>query len=150
MGSPLGWSLVLALVLSACGGGPAQPRDVPFTSHGATSQSGYDGGSPRVLPGERAPLFDQPASVAEDRFPIAVFQGQKPTGGYAIRVDRMERIGSRLHIHATFTEPGPDVFVIQVLTSPAELVSIAPADAAGVDTFWLFDQDGQRVGEAPR
>lgn len=83
-----------------------------------------------------------------DRVLIAVFQGAQRTGGYAIRIDRIERNASRLVVHATFTEPDAGTVVTQVLTSPAHVVSIAKADLPGVTAAVLLDAAGTERARA--
>jgi hypothetical protein len=48
-------------------------------------------------------------------------------------------------VRATFGVPGPGAMVTQVLTSPAHVVSIAAADAAGVREAIVLDQTGVEV-----
>jgi len=45
-------------------------------------------------------------------------------------------------VRATFTAPAPGALTIQVLTSPAQLVSIPNASAASVREVVLVDQSG--------
>jgi hypothetical protein len=71
-----------------------------------------------------------------------VFQGQKNTGGYSIRISGIERRGDQLVVRATFSAPGPGAIVTQALTSPAHVVSIAAADAAGLREAVLIDDSG--------
>lgn len=82
------------------------------------------------------------ASAPNDRVLIAAFQGSQRTGGYLIRIDRIQRDGDRLIVHATFTEPASGAVVTQVLTSPAHVVSIAASDASGIRTALLLDSNG--------
>lgn len=85
------------------------------------------------MPGESAPA---------GRVLVAVYQGAQRTGGYGIRVERIERDGDRLIVHASFAEPGPGAFVTQVLTSPAHVVSIAAGDMADARIAVLHDAHG--------
>ena len=82
------------------------------------------------------------ASTAPGRMLLAAFAGEQRTGGYGIRVDRVERDGATLVVRATFTEPAPGAIVTQALTSPAHVVSIAQADAVAVREAVLFDSNG--------
>lgn len=59
---------------------------------------------------------------------ILLDAGQKPTAGYAIRVDSIESIGGGLQLNATEISPGPNCVVATVLTEPyvfVKVVSIA-------------------------
>ena len=142
--------IAVAVLLAACAGNsavsPATER-VPFTDHGTTQMSGNDAG-PRVVVAtdaqSRAALASLLPSVpsAPDRVYIGVFAGSQRTGGYALKVDAIERTGDRLTVRATFTAPAPGALTIQVLTSPAQLVSIPSASAASVREVVLVDQSG--------
>ena len=125
-------------------------RSVAFTEVAATSQTGDDSG-PDLIVGtteawrtkitQRVPGATSSAS----RVLVAVFQGQQNTGGYSVHITAIERNGDQLIVHATFGVPGPGALVTQVLTSPAHIVSIAAADAAGVRDAVLLDQSGAEI-----
>lgn len=87
----------------------------------------------RLVPGANAPA---------GRVLVAVFQGEQSTGGYAIEVTSIERRGDQLVVRATFHSPAPGAMVTQALTSPAHVVSIASADAAGLREAILLDGNG--------
>ena len=76
----------------------------------------------------------------DDRLYIAVFAGSQRTGGYAIRVAGVDRSGDTLTVRAMFSIPAPGAITIQVLTSPAHLVSIDGQSAAGAREIVLVDQ----------
>jgi hypothetical protein len=140
----------------ACGttvgsGGAVSPtpstRSVAFTEVGTTGQAGHDSGATLVVgasDASRAIITRLLANVTmpADRVLIAAFQGQQRTGGYAIRITAVERRGDQLVVSATFTQPKPDDIVTQALTSPAHVVSIAAADAAGLREAILVDGAG--------
>jgi hypothetical protein len=164
--SPIAWrsasSATLALVLLAsCGstvgsGGTAgsgsavsptpSSGSVAFTEVTATSQAGHASGATLVVgvsDASRAIIARlAPNAAAPDGVLVAVFQGQQRTGGYAIRVTRVERRGDQLVVRATFGSPGPGAIVTQALTSPAHVVSIAAADGAGLREAVLIDETG--------
>jgi hypothetical protein len=159
--SPTAWrsasSAALAFVLLAsCGsiagsGGVVSPtplaRSVAFTEAATTSQSRHDAGATLIVgtsDASRATIarLIPNAETPDGRVLVAVFQGQQRTGGYAIRVNGVERRGDQLVVRATFTRPGPGAIVTQVLTSPAHVVSVASADAAGLREAILIDDSG--------
>jgi hypothetical protein len=59
-----------------------------------------------------------------------------------VRVDRIERDRERLVVRASFVAPSPGAITIQVITSPAQLVSIAANSASGVREAVLVDESG--------
>jgi protease stability complex PrcB-like protein len=144
------------VLLVSCGttvgsGGTVSPapstRSVAFTDVGATGQAHHDSGATIVVgmsDASRAIITRLLANVTipADRVLIAAFQGQQRTGGYGIRVTAIERKGDQLVVTATFTQPKPDDIVTQAFTSPAHVVSIAAADAAGLRAAILIDSTG--------
>jgi hypothetical protein len=114
---------------------------IPFTDHGSTQQSGHHG-----APGIAAATnpagtgLTHLASLTSGRLYIAVFAGAERTGGYGIRVLRVDRAGNTLTVRAMFSSPASDAFTTQVLTSPAHLVSIDRHAAASARDLVLIDQ----------
>jgi hypothetical protein len=146
--------LLVAAIAAACGGagsgGAVSPLDIPFIDHGTTQQSANDDG-PKVVvandPGQTG-LGQLVTSAQTGRTYIAVFAGAKPTGGFAVEVESVTRDGDRIVVHARFAEPPADAFVIQVLTSPAHLVSIERQQISGVREAVLVDQQGAEVARS--
>jgi hypothetical protein len=128
----------------ACGGAGAGVSDVqgiPFTDHGSTQQSEHDRGAHIVAAADPQDTgLGQFASRDSSRLYIAVFAGSQRTGGYDIRVVRIDRSGDTLKVSAMFSSPAPSALTIQVLTSPACLVSIERRSAAGTRDVVLVDQ----------
>ena len=125
----------------------ASSGSVAFTEVATTAQARDDSG-PALIVGtsdaSRAKIAQLvPAAQAPaGRVLVAAFQGQQMTGGYTIHITAIERRGDQLVVRATLTAPGPGAIVTQVLTSPAHVVSIASADAAGLREALLLDQNG--------
>ena len=119
-------------------------RTVAFVDHGSTQQSGHDGGPRLVAAADaaRTGLGQLASGAAADRVFIGVFAGTQRTGGYSVRVEKIERERDRLVVHARFVAPSPGMLTIQVITSPAQLVSIAASDASGVREAVLVDETG--------
>jgi len=65
-----------------------------------------------------------PAVDFKQEMVIAVFLGQKPTGGYAVEVTGVRQKGKRLVVEARVRQPDPGGFVTQALTQPYELVAV--------------------------
>jgi protease stability complex PrcB-like protein len=116
-------------------------RSIPFANHGSPQQSGHEGG-PRIVAATDPALtgLGDLVSRDDDRLYIAAFTGSQRTGGYAIRVAGVDRAGDTLTVRALFVAPAPDALTIQVLTSPAHLVSIERQSAAGARDIVLIDQ----------
>ena len=119
---------------------------MPFVDHGTTQQSANDDGpSVAVAATPEGTGLEQLAAgrpAEAGRLYIGVFAGTQRTGGYGVRVDAIERSGDRLVVRATLSAPAPGVLTIQVITSPAQLVSIASAAASGAREAVLVDQSG--------
>jgi hypothetical protein len=118
-------------------------RSIPFANHGSPQQSGHEGG-PRIVVATDPALtgLGELAACDDGRLYIAVFAGSQRTGGYAIRVAGVDRAGDTLRVRAMFSSPEADALTIQVLTSPAHLVSIERLSAAGARDIVLVDQAG--------
>ena len=135
---------LLLVATIACAGPAAQVTDaqnIPFTDHGSTQQSGYEGG-PRVVAATDLGLTGLGGLAAPDatRLYLAAFAGSQRTGGYDIRVVRIDRSGGMVTLRAMFTVPPPGALTIQVLTSPAHLVSIDRRAAASARDVVLLDE----------
>lgn len=122
-------------------------QSVAFVDHGTTQQSGNDGGVEIVAATDpaRTGLGQLVSGAQSGRFFIAVFAGTQRTGGYAVRVQSVERDGDRLTVRASFASPSPGTLTIQVITSPAQLISISTANASGVREAVLVDDSGAEV-----
>lgn len=120
-----------------------EARSLPFANHGAIQQSAYEGG-PKIAAAIDPAVAGLGELVSRDdgRLYIAVFAGSQRTGGYAIRVASVDRAGETLTVRAVFSAPASDALTIQVLTSPAHLVSIDRKSAAGARDIVLVDQSG--------
>jgi hypothetical protein len=149
-------SALLVAALAACGGAALVPSGARVLAHlevTNTQMSSHDGAaavSVGLSDTARAAILAQvPTAVATpDRVFVAAFQGGQRTGGYAIRIDRIELDGDRLLVHATFGVPPPGSIVTQVLTSPAHVVSVARRDVIGVRTAILLDASGTERARA--
>ncbi|MEK7861745.1 MAG: protease complex subunit PrcB family protein [Chloroflexota bacterium] len=120
---------------------PSGPRSVAFTEVATAQNSMHETGAAIVVGADVGRLVAG-ATAPGGRGLIGAVQGAQNTGGYGIRVDRIERDGDRLVVRATFASPGPGSLVTQVLTSPAHAVSIATADIGGLRTAVLVDGTG--------
>jgi len=124
----------------AGGPAPASPvtdRAVDFLVVSTTPQSGHQEEAARIA-----------VQVEGDRLRITAYQGLQRTGGFSIRVAKIERSGTTLRVHASFNQPAKDAIVTMALTSPAHVVSIAQADAVGLQEAVLVDQNGTERARA--
>jgi len=76
------------------------------------------------------------------RVRLTVRLGARPTGGYAIRVRRITRDGPTLTLRCEISEPREGAIVTQVLTYPAQTVSVDEGLVRGVRIAVLVDQRG--------
>jgi hypothetical protein len=123
------------------------PQAVPFTDHGQTAQSRVEDG-PQIVIGTAPPatgLAGLIATADPARLYIGVFAGERRTGGYAVKVDRIERHGDRLNVIARLVSPPKDALTTQVITTPAQLVSIERRSASGVHEVVLLDGAGAEM-----
>jgi len=131
--------LVLSLLLTAC---RPEGMDLPFTTveqEEMSSGSGevYEAKEPGIIvitkPEDISALdswvnSDSLGFLGEldynQAFALAVFQGWKPSGGYAVEITRISRYRNTVNIFARFTEPDPEKEKPAVETSPYHLVAI--------------------------
>ena len=113
-----------------------------------TGNSRQDGGAAIVVgtTAQRSDLIQSlvptVVSPAAGSVLLAVFQGQQQTGGYGVSITNIARDGDRLIVRASFTEPAPGALVTQVITSPAQVVTISTSDLVGAKSVTLFDDKG--------
>lgn len=62
------------------------------------------------------------------------------TGGHSIAITGIARSGERLAVRVRTDAPAPDAIVTQVLTSPAQTVSVEAAEVLGVHEIVVLDQ----------
>jgi len=134
-----------AVLLAACGAGSSAVRppgvttpagnEVPFRDEGATTNSAH------------ADAAAIEAVRAGSGLRISAFQGAQRSGGYAIRIERITRLGDELRVHAAFSAPAKDALVTMALTSPAHTVLVDESAAVVV----LYDTSGaERARARPR
>ncbi len=138
-------AVLLVIALATCGGSavsPSGPRSVAFTEVATAQNSMHEAGAAIVV-GADVSRFVAGAAAPGGRVLIGALQGAQSTGGYGIRIDRIERDGDRLLVHATLAVPGSGSLVTQALTSPAHAVSVATADLVGLRIAVLLDSSGR-------
>jgi protease stability complex PrcB-like protein len=62
---------------------------------------------------------------------VAVFLGEKPSGGYGVEISSAEVVGSSLTVFVKETSPKPGAIVTQAINQPFHIVRI---ETAGVET----------------
>lgn len=67
---------------------------------------------------------DPPAVDFERDGVIAVFMGERATGGHVIRVDRVARRGEEMRVDVVLQTPGPECMATQALTQPYQMVLV--------------------------
>ena len=97
---------------------------------------------PGATPGEAPLEYELPR---DGRVRVTVRLGERPTGGHSIAVARITRRGPRLQIECVIGRPEPGAIVTQVLTSPAQTVSIDGALVRGIRDAVLLDQSGAQL-----
>ena len=105
-------------------------KDIPFRVEDA------------VTPGDAPLEYELPRG---GRVRLTVRLGDRPTGGHAIAVTRVGRAGPVLTITCRTRAPAPGAIVTQVLTSPAQTVSIEEALVRGVRVAVLRDASGAEL-----
>ena len=74
------------------------------------------------------PLADVPAVDFAKEMVVAAAMAQKPTGGYAIEIKRIEATPTQLRISLAQKAPGPDAIVTQAFSAPFHFVAVPKVD----------------------
>ncbi|HEY9839983.1 MAG: protease complex subunit PrcB family protein [Candidatus Sericytochromatia bacterium] len=70
-------------------------------------------------------VLDTPPTVDfNSQSVLAVFAGEKPTGGFTATITSVKQLNKTLTVTYKVTAPAPDAIVTQVITYPAHIVSI--------------------------
>ncbi len=77
---------------------------------------------------------------------ILVTYGEKPTGGYHVDIEEIEKQGDTVKVTARFTEPGEDEMVTQAFTYPYDLAILEETDVE-VKFQAAGDEDTLRILE---
>lgn len=59
---------------------------------------------------------------------VAVYAGEKPSGGYTVAVKKIEKSAAEIVVTAKVTAPAPDMGTISVLTHPYQWVKLTKSD----------------------
>ena len=67
---------------------------------------------------------EQPPVDFHKEMVLAVFLGQRPTGGFAIEIKAVDTRADALHVLVEETSPPPEAMVTQAFTSPYHIVRL--------------------------
>lgn len=137
------YALLLAVV-SACSGSPTAPGD-SFREIGSGTFSGFTEQQVVAVRDEATwvKVREQlvfgsgaapPIDFAADTL-VLVALGQRPTGGYTVRVESVARRGGVLEISAVEQAPGGSCVTIQALTQPFQVIAVTRTDQS-VNAAW--------------
>lgn len=73
---------------------------------------------------DRIPRPTAPVIDFSERVVVVAAMGTRPTGGYAIRIDRVSYAGDTLWVEVTSVTPGAGCMTTQALTAPVAAVSV--------------------------
>jgi hypothetical protein len=73
---------------------------------------------------DRIPRPTAPAIDFSERVVVVAAMGTRPTGGHAIRIDRVSYAGDTLWVEVTSVTPGAGCMTTQALTAPVAAVSV--------------------------
>jgi hypothetical protein len=132
----------LVLLLASCTAcGAAVGEQVPFSTLGKGTNSGVREQAQVVVrtQSEWVSLWGRhmrtrtappppPAVDFSTEMVVALFLGERPTGGYAIEVTRVERTDTGLSVRFRVTKPAPGTMQTQMLTQPFDLIKLPRVD----------------------
>ena len=131
-------SIALAFLALACAGSPASP-DLTFR---------------RIVDGGFSLLNEAGVQIVRDRptwdtiaaklrvdpatgnlnfaseMALVVLLGERPTGGYSVRIERIEKRDATFEVSAVEERPHASCIVSQVITSPFAVVAVAKSEGS--------------------
>lgn len=136
---PLRTALLAALATAACASPSAHEQDVPFErleGFFPSTYSGIEQATEEVIraqddwstfwdrhqPGNARPA--PPPVEFGEKMVLVVALGDRPTGGYQVRIQEVEERDGRLTVRALETVPGRGCGVTQALTQPVDAVLV--------------------------
>jgi hypothetical protein len=139
------WASAALLIVAGCSAAPAetspggagQPRPLSVRVLDSGSRSGINSPEERVVQGpdewQRLWQAHQAGAVPQRPLPavdfsrelsIAIFAGQRPTGGFAVAVEQVTESPSGIEVSYRVTPPPPGAIVSQALTSPFQIIAV--------------------------
>jgi len=97
------------------------------------------GVEPETTPGDAPLQYELPQG---GRVRLTVRAGERRTGGHAIRVTNVRREGPKLIVRCEVSAPADGAIVTQVLTAPAQTVSVDERAVRGIREAVLEDASG--------
>ncbi len=67
---------------------------------------------------------------------LAVFCGERPSGGYSVEIDGVERMGDGLRVYARELQPEEGTAQVSMMTMPFDLVTV-PRFQGPVELEWI-------------
>ena len=143
-------ALLLLLFAAGCaaGDGSEAPRDlrVERISSGAPGQGPEQ---PRVILAPSAGALSRAVGMnvpdsGEGTY-LAVYWGEKPTGGYSLAVGSARIEGDRVRVRIVLEKPPRGAIVTQAFTYPYAVAVVRDLDARGKG-FSFVDQDSKALG----
>ncbi len=128
---------LLFALLAACSMPPVERLPVPFTTLAMGEQSRIrqaetvvvrDGKQWAALWQRHADGAERPAVDFGRDMVIAVFLGQRPSGGYGVRIRDVREEPERITVHVQRVIPEPGSAVTQVITHPFVMIRLPRRD----------------------
>ena len=95
------------------------------------------------------------AFSVDDELNLIVFRGVFKTGGYGIRIERVERKGNEFAVYATYTDPGEGLMATQAFTHPTAIIPVGKLEngdyKATLKVTWIIEnKEGKKVIETEK
>lgn len=146
--------VVLLLLAAGCSGSgtepsPDNPSEALRVEQISAGAPGQGPEQPRVILAPSAAALSEAIGVdvpvSGNGTYLAVYWGEKPTGGYSLAVEAARIEGDRVTVRLALKEPPSDAIVTQALTYPYAVAVVRDLEPRGKD-FSFVDQDGEELG----
>jgi hypothetical protein len=86
---------------------------------------------------------------------LVVFRGVFSTGGYGIKINRVEKQGNEFTVYANYTDPGKGMMVTQAFTQPTAIIPVGKLEKGNYKaslkvTKEIEEKEGKKIIETEK
>jgi hypothetical protein len=80
-------------------------------------------------------------------FPILVYLGEFPTGGYAVQIDEVTAKGRTIVVQVSRQSPPPGAVLTMAFTYPMHMITLSRDHLVGIEKVRFVSREGELLGE---